>query len=90
MNAVARALPFDMATPLRDRSRQRHSSENNGAIQMKHLSLSAAALLVLTLPAMAGLVVPLPLAGAVGPIGLAALAVGYGAFRLIKKLRCAR
>lgn len=54
---------------------------------MKHLILSVAALLALTLPAMAGGLVPLPLAGAVGPVGLGVLALGYGVVRIVRKRR---
>lgn len=54
---------------------------------MKHLLLAASALLALSLPAMAGTLVPLPLAGAVGPVGLGVIGLGYVVVRLLRRAR---
>jgi len=52
-----------------------------------------AGLLVLTattMPALAGMPVPAPLAGVVGPYGLLAAGVAYGGYRVVKFFRTRR
>lgn len=48
---------------------------------------SVAGLLAMTLPALAGLPTPVPLAGLAGPYGLLAAGAVYGGYRLVKHFR---
>ena len=50
-------------------------------------SLSCVTLAAMTIPAIAGNPVPLPIAGALGPIGIAGAIVVYGGYRAVKYLR---
>ena len=55
--------------------------------------VALAALVALTatlMPALAGMVVPAPLAGVLGPYGLVAAGVAYGGYRVVKYLRSRR
>ena len=53
----------------------------------KILSLSCATLVAMTLPAVAGVETPLPLAGALGPVGIVGAAVVYGGYLAVKRMR---
>jgi hypothetical protein len=53
----------------------------------KILPVVAGALLATVPPAYAGLIVPVPMAGLVGPYGLLAAGVIYGGYRLVRYLR---
>ena len=49
--------------------------------------LSVVALTAAALPALAGTPTPLPLAGALGPVGIVGAVVVYGGYRAVKYLR---
>ena len=54
---------------------------------MIRTALVAAAVLLSSAPAMAGLPIPAPLAGLAGPYGLLAAGAVYGGYRLVKHFR---
>ena len=57
-------------------------------MKLTRLTLSCATFAVMAVPAFAGSVpVPLPIAGALGPIGIVGAVVVYGGYRAVKYLR---
>ena len=55
-------------------------------MKLTRLTLSAT-FVAMAMPAFAGSVVPLPIAGALGPIGIVGAVVVYGGYRAVKYLR---
>ena len=56
-------------------------------MKLTRLTLSSATFAVMAMPAFAGSIVPLPIAGALGPIGIVGAVVVYGGYRAVKYLR---
>ncbi len=56
-------------------------------MKLEILCLSCATLVAMTVPALAGVVVPLPMAGALGPVGIVGAAVVYGGYLAVKRMR---
>jgi hypothetical protein len=61
-----------------------------GTMDAKVALAGLVALTATTMPALAGMPVPAPLAGVVGPYGLLAAGVAYGCYRAVKFFRARR